>query len=307
MNLVKYRKLFLAISVVAVLFSVTAWCIKGLNYGVDFTGGTNIRFPLSQEVTSTEVIEVLATDGLVELDLKPTPPQPYSYVDSQGHQRYGVLVHTRFLNKEEQNLVVSALEEAFGRVSAGDGLDIYSVDPLIGEELLGNALKALIIAGLLILGYIAFRFEFKSGVVGLLALLHDVVIVIGLFTILHKEIDATFIAALLTILGYSINATIVVFDRIRENLRFRKKGQTYDDLVNLSILQTMRRSLNTSVTTALAILVLYLVGSPSIKNFCLVMLVGITVGTYSSIFVTGPLWALWKGLEEKKGFSGKTA
>ncbi|HEY8343780.1 MAG TPA: protein translocase subunit SecF [Bacillota bacterium] len=307
MNLVKYRKLFLAISVVAVLFSVTAWCIKGLNYGVDFTGGTNIRFPLSQEVTSTEVIEVLATDGLVELDLKPTPPQPYSYVDSQGHQRYGVLVHTRFLNKEEQNLVVSALEEAFGRVSAGDGLDIYSVDPLIGEELLGNALKALIIAGLLILGYIAFRFEFKSGVVGLLALLHDVVIVIGLFTILHKEIDATFIAALLTILGYSINATIVVFDRIRENLRFRKKGQTYDDLVNLSILQTMRRSLNTSVTTALAILVLYLVGSPSIKNFCLAMLVGITVGTYSSIFVTGPLWALWKGLEEKKGFSGKTA
>lgn len=307
MNLVKYRKLFLAISVVAVLFSVTAWCIKGLNYGVDFTGGTNIRFPLSQEVTSTEVIEVLATDGLVELDLKPTPPQPYSYVDSQGHQRYGVLVHTRFLNKEEQNLVVSALEEAFGRVSAGDGLDIYSVDPLIGEELLGNALKALIIAGLLILGYIAFRFEFKSGVVGLLALLHDVVIVIGLFTILHKEIDATFIAAFLTILGYSINATIVVFDRIRENLRFRKKGQTYDDLVNLSILQTMRRSLNTSVTTALAILVLYLVGSPSIKNFCLVMLVGITVGTYSSIFVTGPLWALWKGLEEKKGFSGKTA
>ncbi|HHU50734.1 MAG TPA: protein translocase subunit SecF [Firmicutes bacterium] len=307
MNLIKYRKLFLAIFIVAVIFSVTAWCTKGLNYGVDFTGGTNIRFPLSQEVTSTEVNEVLASDSLAKLNLKPTPPQPYSYVDSQGHQRYGVLVHTRFLNKEEQKMVVDALEEAFGWVSAGDGLDIYSVDPLIGEELLGNALKALIIAGLLILVYIAFRFEFKSGIVGLLALIHDVLAVIGLFAIMHKEVDATFIAAILTILGYSINDTIVIFDRIRENLRFRKKGQTYDDLVNLSILQTMRRSLNTSVTTALAILVLYLVGSPSIKNFCLAMLVGITVGAYSSIFVTGPLWALWKGLEEKKRYSGKTA
>lgn len=307
MNLIKYRKIFLAISILALIFSVTGWSMKGLNYGVDFTGGTNIRFPLTQEVTSTEVSEVLADDSLAQLDLKPTPPQPYNYVDSQGHQRYGVLVHTRFLTKDEQNMVVRALEEAFGQVSAKDGLDIYSVDPLIGEELLGNALMALLIACLLILVYIAFRFEFKSGVVGLLALVHDVMIAIGLFAVLHKEIDATFIAALLTIIGYSINDTIVIFDRIRENLRFRKKGQTYDELVNLSILQTIRRALNTSITTALAILVLYLVGNPSIKNFCLAMITGITVGAYSSIFVTGPLWALWKGLEEKKRHSGKAA
>ena len=300
MNLIKYRKIFLAISILAVIFSVTSWSMKGLNYGVDFTGGTNIRFPLSQEVTSTEVSEVLADDSLAQLDLKQTPPQPYNYVDSQGHQRYGVLVHTRFLNKDEQNMVVGALEEAFGQVSVEDGLDIYSVDPLIGEELLGNALKALLIACLLILVYIAFRFEFKSGIVGVLALGHDVVIAIGLFAILHKEIDATFIAALLTIIGYSINDTIIIFDRIRENMRFRKKGQTYDELVNLSILQTIRRSLNTAITTALAILVLYLVGNPTIKNFCLAMIVGIAVGAYSSIFVTGPLWALWKGLEEKR-------
>ena len=142
----------------------------------------------------------------------------------------------------------------------------------------------------LILVYIAFRFEFKSGIVGLLALIHDVLAVIGLFAIMHKEVDATFIAAILTILGYSINDTIVIFDRIRENLRFRKKGQTYDDLVNLSILQTMRRSLNTSVTTALAILVLYLLAVRPLK-----LLLGHArrIGwRLSAIFVTGPRRAL---------------
>lgn len=299
MNLMKYKKIYLIISVIAVLLSVGIWSVKGLNYGVDFTGGTNIRFPLAEKVTSPQVREALNTEELKALDLKMAPPQPYDYIDSQGRQRYGVLVHTRFLNDQEQKMVVSALEKAFGEVGEDMGLEVYGVDPFIGKELLINALKAVIIACLLILVYIAFRFEFKSGVAGVLALIHDTVITVGVFALLQKEIDATFIAALLTIIGYSINDTIVVFDRIRENMRFRKKGQPFDELVNVSILQTMRRSLNTSFTTILAILVLYLVGSPSIKGFCLALIIGLTAGTYSSIFIASPLWVVWKNVEEK--------
>jgi len=300
MNLMKHRKVFIGLAVLLVVFSLAVWYTKGLNYGVDFEGGTNIRFPVERKVTSTEVRTVLEGERFDEMDLKLTSPQPYAYIDSQGNQRHGVLVHTRFLNNQEQKMAVSALEETFGQAGTEAGLDVYGVDPLIGEELLRNALKAVIIACLLILVYIAIRFEFLSGVAGLAALIHDVLLVIGIFALLQKEIDATFIAALLTIIGYSINDTIVIFDRIRENQRFRKKGQSFDEVVNLSILQTMRRSLNTSVTTVLAILVLYLLGSPSIKNFCLAMIIGLMAGTYSSVFVASPLWAVWKNLSEKK-------
>ena len=153
----------------------------------------------------------------------------------------------------------------------------------------------------------AFRFEFKSGVAGVIALIHDVLFVIGVFALLRKEISATFVAAILTIIGYSINDTIVIFDRIRENLQFRKKDESFESVVNLSILQTMRRSLNTSITTVLAILALYFVGGPAIKEFCLALIIGVTAGSYSSIFVASPLWVVWRNWEEKKRLKGKVA
>lgn len=307
MNIMKYKHLYLLVTILVILSCIGLWTVKGFNYGVDFTGGTNIRFPLKEKVTSPEVKEVLESEEFQEMDLKMTPPQPYDYIDSQGKQRYGVLIHTRFMNNEEQKKVLSALEARFGLAEEEAGLDIYSVDPLIGRELVANALKAVTVACLLIMIYIAFRFEFKSGVTGLLALIFDTSTIIGLFVLLQKEIDATFIAALLTIIGYSINDTIVIFDRIRENLRFRKKGQTFEELANLSIMQSMKRSLNTSITTVLAILVLYLVGSPSIKTFCFALIIGLTSGTLSSLFIAGPLWAMWKGFEEKREMSRKVS
>ena len=299
MNLLKHSKIYLLVAGLVIVLSVVIWGARGLNYGVDFTGGTNIRYPLTEPVTSLEVVDALETPQLEELDLRPAPPQPYDYIDSTGRQRYGVLVHTRFLTPEEQEQVVGALEGAFGPAGEHTGLEIYGVDPLIGREVLINALYALLIAGVLILGYIAFRFEFKSGVAGLLALVHDVLFVIGIFALLQREVNGTFVAALLTIIGYSINDSIVLFDRIRENLRYRKKGEAFDQTVNLSILQTMRRSLNTSVTTVVMVLLLYLVGSPSIREFCLALIIGITVGTYSSLFIASAFWAFWKNLEEK--------
>jgi preprotein translocase subunit SecF len=234
---------------------------------------------------------------LESLDLQLAPPQPYAYVDSTGRQRYGVQVQTKFLNPEDQEVVIAALETAFGSAGEDTGLEVYGVDPLIGREMLSKSLLALIIAGVLILGYMAFRFEFRSGVAGLFALVFDVMSVIGLFALLQKQVSVTFIAALLTIIGYSINNSIVVFDRVRENLRFRKKGETFAEVVNFSILQTMRRSVNTSATTVITIFLLYLLGSASIREFCLAMMFGFTVGTYTSLFIAGPLWAIWKGSE----------
>ena len=307
MNLMKHRLLYIGILAVIIVATIVSWSVKGLNRGVDFEGGTDIRFPLSQKVTTPQVVKALSTPELDALNLKLAAPQPYDYVDSQGKQRFGVLVHTRFLNNAEQTLVISALENSFGTVDANGGeLDVYGVDPLIGKEMLGNAFLALILACILILAYIAIRFEFKSGLAGIMAIIHDVLVVIGIFALLQKEVNASFVAAILTVVGYSINDTIVVFDRIRENLKFRRKGETFDEVVNTSILQTMRRSLNTSFTTVLAVLVLYLVGSPSIKEFCLALIIGITAGTYSSSFVASPIWSVWKNWEEQRKMSSKS-
>lgn len=305
MNFMKYRIVFIGVLIVTILASAAIWMAYGLNEGVDFTGGTNIRFPVNAKVTTAQVERALNTPELGELDLKLASPQPYDYVDSQGNQRYGVLVKTRFLNNEEQKLVVGVLEEAFGEVADNSGLDIYGVDPFMGAEMLRKAFYAVIIACFLILIYVGIRFEFKSGVASVVALIHDVLLVFGIFALMQKEINSTFIAAILTIIGYSINDTIVVFDRIRENQKFRRKGEGFDEVVNNSLLQTMRRSLSTSVTTILAVMALYLLGSPSIKDFCFAVIIGLLAGTYSSIFVASPIWATWKNWEEQRKLAPK--
>jgi preprotein translocase subunit SecF len=300
MNLMKYKKFFISLFVAIMAFNIIVWAVKGLNFGIDFTGGTNIRFPLEQKVTSTEVLGALDTQELRELDLEIAPPQPYNYVDASGRQKYGVLIQTRFLHKDEEDKIINALEQAFGEQNEESGLQINQVEPIIGKELLLNACYAVVISWILILIYIAFRFEFKSGVAGLIALIHDVLFIIGIFALLGKEVDSNFVAAILTVIGYSINDTIVIFDRIRENIRYKKKGESFYEVANWGIIQSLRRTLNTSITTVLAVLVLYLFGSPSIKDFMFALLIGLTVGTYSSLFVATPIWAIWKTAEEKR-------
>jgi len=313
MNLMKYRWLFIFIFLATMVASLVAWGVFGLNQGIDFTGGTVIRYPLTRaeyEPVSSDAVKRLLTSGpLAELRLKPGPPQPYTQRDmTTGEDRYGIIIKTRALKGwNEQQAILAALNSHFGEAVKEEGLQIAMVDPAIGKKTVTNAFMAVMIASILVMAYIAFRFELKSGVAGVVALLHDALLIIGVFAVLHKEISSSIIAAVLTIIGYSINDTIVVFDRIRENMRSRRKGQGFDDLVNESILQTMRRSLNTSATTVLAILILYVVGSASIKEFCLALIVGITSGTYSSIFIASPLWAVWKNWEERRQLAGRTA
>ena len=232
----------------------------------------------------------------------PSLPHQFSYFDAEsGTQKHGVLIQTRFINQEEEELVLNALSTAFGLLETDSTLQINQVEPIIGKEMLINAMYAVVIAWVLMLIYIAIRFEFKSGVASLVALLHDVLFIIGVFALLGKEINMNFVAAALTIIGYSINNTIVIFDRVRENMRYKKRSETYAEIVNLSLLQSLRRCLNTAVSTVLAVLVLYLFGSPAIRDFMLALLIGLTVGTYSSAFLATPLWAIWKTAEENKG------
>ncbi len=314
MDLMKHKWLYIGIFLTCMLLSAVflfvnpynGWGQKtgsALNLGVDFTGGTKIYFPVDRAVTSGEVAKVLNAIQLP--DFKYNPPQPNQYIDSNGDMQHQVIVYTRFLNDTEQEIVVNALEAEFGEAEQTQGLDITRVDPLIGKELLTNSLTAVIIAIALMLIYIWFRFEFMSGVAAIVALIHDSLIVMGAFAFFGKEVNATMIAAILTVIGYSINDTIVVFDRIRENVKSKHRETSFSEVANDSILQTFRRSLNTSFTTVLAILVLF-VAVPNLREFLFALIVGITAGTYSSIFVASPIWAVYKDWQEKKRYSQKS-
>jgi preprotein translocase subunit SecF len=314
----KHRWLFVGIFVITMLLSIcflfvnptNNWGTKAgipLNLGVDFTGGTKIYFPVSRAVSSDEVAGVLnSVKGQIPA-LKFNAPQPSQNPDSSGVMRYKVLIYTNFLNDAEQNILVKSLTDKFGSDAANSqGLQITRIDPLIGKELVDSALWAVLIASVLMIIYIWFRFELMSGIAGIIALLHDCILVLGAFALFEVEVNSTIIAALLTVLGYSINDTIVVFDRIRENVKYRIKGTSFVEVVNDSILETFRRSLNTSFTTILAILVIF-VAVPNVRELCFGLIVGITSGTYSSIFIASPIWAIYKDWQENKKQLNKPA
>ncbi len=315
MNLLKYRWYFLGFFVVTMILSVlflfvnpyNDWGAKpgdSLNLGVDFKSGTKIYFPVANPVSTTEVSAVLETIDLPEF--KFSAPQPSQYIDSNGNVKHRVLIYTRFLKDSEQEVVVGALEAKFGQDKT-QGLDITRVSPLVGKEIVNNAILAMIIASVAMLIYISFRFEIISGIAAIIAMLHGGAIVLGMFGLLGLEINATIIAAVLTVLGYSVNDTIVIFDRIRENLKYRQKGTTVVELANDSVLQTFRRSLNTGFTALFAIMVLFAT-VPNMREFCFALIVGITTsGTFSSIFVASSIWAVFKEWQEKRKLVDKPA
>src|SRR5690606_7346806 len=190
----------------------------------------------------------------------------------------------------------AALGDAFGSVEI---LRTELVGPVVGAELVRRALLAVALASLGILVYVSLRFEFKFAVAAIAALLHDAIIATGVVSALGVEVNSPFIAAILTVIGYSLNATIVIFDRVRENLRIRK-GESLFDLLNRSLNETLARTIHTSATTLLALVTLFIFGGSTLRDFILVLLVGVTVGTYSSMMVANPLWWLWKEREERR-------
>lgn len=203
----------------------------------------------------------------------------------------GFVIKTNELDAKQASDVKQALADKYGVIKV---ISEDKVSATVGSELLGSSLQALLIAAVLMLIYISFRFELLSGLSAVLALVHDVLIMLSMYAIFRLPVNTSFIAAMLTIIGYSINATIVIFDRIRENTKYLKK-ETFSNIVNTSIWQSMGRSINTTVTTLLTIVMVYILGVTSVREFALPIIIGLLCGTYSSIFLAGSFWCLFRG------------
>jgi preprotein translocase subunit SecF len=275
MNFVKMRKYWYLLSLLMIIPGLISFGIKGLNKGIDFTGGSLIELRFEQKVEIGDVRTVLKDAGL---------PQDSRVQEGEGNV---IMIRTKDLSQKESSSLLQGLEKKFGSYTL---LQNRSVGPTVGKELRNKAILSLAIAFALMIVYITIRFELLSGLAAVSALVHDILVTVGLVSLFGLEVDGAFIAALLTIVGYSINATIVLFDRIRENMGKRKKSESLDELIHNSIMQTMARSINTVVAVALALVALLVFGGVTIKGFITILLIGVIAGCYSSIFISSPLW-----------------
>jgi preprotein translocase subunit SecF len=296
LNIIKYYKFWFAVSIILFVAAVIALSVYGLKLGIDFKGGTLTQLNFTQGLpANSDLQNVLRENNINDAVIQPT-------------ENNSVIVRTGPLEKEEHDKVIKALSDKFGEVKEEQ---YTSIGPVIGRELRTQAFYQLALVSLGIILYIAYAFRkvtrpvssWKFGWSAIIALLHDLFIVIGVFAFLGHwkgvEIDGLFVTALLTVLGFSVHDTIVVFDRIRENLRV-KAGQSLPDIINISINQTLVRSINTSLTVIFVLTSLLLFGGETIRYFVLALLIGIIAGTYSSIFIASPMLFLWHRLDMRK-------
>lgn len=297
MNIISKKYIFFLISLVVIIPGLISLFMYHLLPSIDFTGGSKFTLVFPRSVSSQmvgEVNKVAGKDGI-----------KIGVIQQSGNK---IIIRTAPVDSKQNMKFINELHRKFGPFSE---TDFETVGPVIGSETTLNALKAVIAAAFLIILYIAWSFRkvpkpvnsWRFGVCAIFALLHDVLVLLGVFSLLGHffgvEVDSLFVTAVLTVIGFSVHDTIVVFDRIRENLR-RMTGSAFGQIVNDSILQTLGRSLNTSLTVLLVLFTLLLFGGETIRWFIVALLVGITSGTYSSIFNAAPLLVLWQEWEEKK-------
>jgi preprotein translocase subunit SecF len=297
LNIVGRRYWYFGISLLVMIPGVLALFLWGLPLAIDFTGGSKLEVSITQpaELTTSRVAVILDHAGFSD-----------NVVQLTGGNV--VIIRTKSMNDASKNDVISDLATEFDREV--ELLSFESVGPVIGQEVAGRAVQAVGIAALGILVYITYAFRgvensFRYGVCAILALLHDVTVVVGLAAIVGRflgwEVDALFLTALLTVIGFSVHDSIVVFDRIRENLgRYRRAD--YEEVVNLSIVQTLDRSINTQLTALFTLLALALFGGITIFHFVVTMMIGILSGTYSSIFNAAPILVVWENREWRRWF-----
>ncbi|MGE5559231.1 MAG: protein translocase subunit SecF [Bacillota bacterium] len=303
MNIIGTRKIWLTVSAVFLALSLFSIWKNGMNAGIEYTGGTNMEIQLSKPIRAETVLKAIeSSPELAGMRLR-VQVQPRRSVNLQAKAEYGMILRTRALSESQVRKVLEELgrilSPEYGKGFHYEDVNVYRVEPSLGRELLAKAIWAVIWSSVGILLYVSFRFEFKSGVTAVVALVHDVIVVMGMASLLRLEVNGPFLAAVLTTVGYSINDTIVIYDRIRENMKARKKGETFEELVNRAILSVWRRCINTGGTTIVAIIPLFLL-VPSIHEFTLSMIVGVITGTYSSIFIASALWVIWRSWTEKK-------
>ena len=280
-NFIGMRKIAMLSSSILIIIGIVALIINGPNYGVDFTGGTSLQLKFDKSVNIGEIRNILSDIGFGNSEIKQFATNNELLIKIQ-QQDSGEDVSDKIIaelsNKLPDNKVELRSKE--------------SVGPRIGSELRRDAIKAILISLVLILIYISWRFEFKFAVGAVAALFHDVLITLGIFALLKLEISLAVVAAFLTIIGYSLNDTIVVFDRIRENLKIMRREE-YINIFNFSINQTLSRTLLTSLTTFIVVMILFFFGGEVIHIFSFALVVGVVVGTYSSIFIASPVVVEW--------------
>ncbi|MBE7019895.1 MAG: protein translocase subunit SecF [Ruminococcaceae bacterium] len=289
-NIVKNKWMFFVLPLVIIVAAiVTGIFAGGFALDIDFAGGTEMVIDFGKTVPKADIENLFSET----LGFKASAVQQSLANENQ------YTIKSQNLTKEQIESVWNAYKTKY-ELKDEQRLAVDSVSPTIGKELTQSAVVACAIAVVLMLLYITVRFEFLSGVSAIVALAHDVLILLSGYMILRMPLNTSFIAAILTIIGYSINDTIVVFDRIRENVKFAKRGETYGDIANKSVMQTITRSINTSVTTLITIVLLYFLGVDAIKDFALALIIGLVAGTYSSIFIAAPLWIAMKK-DKKQG------
>ena len=286
-NFLKHRKKFFMLSTLLVVAGVIIILLFKLNLGIDFASGTRIEVLADKSITAQEI----------ETEMRKVDLEVDDVVLAGAENEVGVARFIGVLEPQKIAEVKSHFKELYGSEP-----NVSTVSPTVGKELARNAMFGVLIASIGIIIYVSIRFEFYMALASIIALLHDAFFIIAFFSITRLEVDITFIAAVLTIVGYSINDTIVTFDRIRE-LYKKKKVKTVEDLqfiVNRSLQQTFTRSINTVFTVVIAVIALMIFGSSSITNFSIALLVGLIAGTYSSLFIAAQLWLIWKGKQLTK-------
>ena len=288
-DVIKHHRWWFSISSLLVVMSIVSMFMNGFNLGIDFTGGTIVEVQFDRNVQVSQVRDDLKQFGLENAVIQLSG-------EASATEGNDIIIRTRNLDANESKAIVDSLN---ANVAPNEVKRVESVGAVIGSEVTEHALINLAVAFLALAAYISYRFEYKVALSSLAAIFHDLIMVLGVFSFFHLEIDSSFLAAILTVIGYSMNESVVIFDRIRENTHTHKRTDTFADLANASIAQSIHRSCYTLTTVLFACCSLYFFGGDTTKNFALCMIVGFVSGAYSSICVATSLWSIWKSRNRK--------
>lgn len=315
-DIVKHRFIWLCVSALLLLPGTAALIYSAihnenhipLKVGIDYTGGTILQYGVKENISNSSLSKTRVDLQSIGID------NPYIQIlhangDSQDGINNIISIRTKFIGEDQDtvNKITEALSKDYENPEL---ISVSSVGPTLGNELFKNSLLAITLAFLGIVAYLTIRFKFDYALAAILGIAHDVLFVVGAFSLLgifyDVQIDGLFITAILTVVGFSVHDTIVVFDRIRENLRYYSKKMSFGEIANASVNQTLARSINTSLTTLLTLLALYFFGGVTTKDFVLAMILGIAIGTYSSIFFCSVLVDIWEDHKNNKTPAEKT-
>lgn len=313
-HIVKFRWWWMALTTLLLVPGIIAMIYSSVTYpnhaplkvGIDYTGGTILQYGIVEKVTNndlTKIRETLEEKGIENPYLQILNVNSDQQKNTASEIQSIISVRTKFIDKNstDGDKITEVMQQQYANPEL---MSVSSVGPTMGKELFKNSLIAVTLAFLGIVAYLSFRFRFDYALAAILGVLHDVLFVVGIFSILgllyNVQIDGLFITAILTVIGFSVHDTIVVFDRIRENLRYYSKKMSFGEIVDASVNQTLTRSINTSFTTLITLLALYFFGGVTTRDFVLAMILGIIIGTYSSIFFCSMLVDFWNDKQQKK-------